>query len=226
MARSFRELRQQSKRMKIGDHVYLITDRLQTGAGVPVMICALQDSTVEVFVEFTHEPKILKVSNRGDILSSNLYAHSILNLVYQTYGEIEHKYGSILNLPTEEIVAQLLRRGLAPQTARHCVDLFAEVEWHNAPLPLRQWLESIRDFYHPLRPVQNPSHRRRRFAPLCLKRSRFSPRLAVTLICRHREEPVPWIQLIACQSADLFLGYWDRFKSVTISLADACLEEN
>ena len=208
MARSFRELRQQSKRMKIGDHVYLITDRLQTGAGVPVMICALQDSTVEVFVEFTHEPKILKVSNRGDILSSNLYAHSILNL------------------PTEEIVAQLLRRGLAPQTARHCVDLFAEVEWHNAPLPLRQWLESIRDFYHPLRPVQNPSHRRRRFAPLCLKRSRFSPRLAVTLICRHREEPVPWIQLIACQSADLFLGYWDRFTSVTISLADACLEEN
>ena len=139
MARSFRELRQQSKRMKIGDHVYLITDRLQTGAGVPVMICALQDSTVEVFVEFTHEPKILKVSNRGDILSSNLYAHSILNL------------------PTEEIVAQLLRRGLAAQTARHCVDLFAEVEWHNAPLPLRQWLESIRDFYHPLRPVQNPS---------------------------------------------------------------------
>ena len=112
MARSFRELRQQSKRMKIGDHVYLITDRLQTGAGVPVMICALQDSTVEVFVEFTHEPKILKVSNRGDILSSNLYAHSILNLVYQTYGEIEHKYGSILNLPTEEIVAQLLRRDL------------------------------------------------------------------------------------------------------------------
>jgi hypothetical protein len=47
-----------------------------------------------VFVEFTHEPKILKVSNRGDILSSNLYAHSILNL------------------PTEEIVAQLLRRDL------------------------------------------------------------------------------------------------------------------
>jgi hypothetical protein len=99
----------------------------------------------------------LKVSNREDILSSNLYAHSILNLVYQTYGEIEHKYGSILNLPTEEIVAQLLRRGLAPQTARHCVDLFAEVEWRDAQLPLRQWLESIRDFYHPLRPVQNPS---------------------------------------------------------------------
>jgi hypothetical protein len=157
MAGSFRELWQQSKRMKIGDHVYLITDRLQTGAGVPVMICALQDSTVEVFVEFTHEPKILKVSNREDILSSNLYAHSILNLVYQTYGEIEHKYGSILNLPTEEIVAQLLRRGLAPQTARHCVDLFAEVEWRDAQLPLRQWLKSIRDFYHPLRPVKNPS---------------------------------------------------------------------
>jgi hypothetical protein len=143
--------------MKIGDHVYLITDRLQTGAGIPVMICALQDSTVEVVEEFAHEPKILMVRNCEDILSSNLYTHSILNLVYQTYEEIERKYGSILNLRTEEIVAQLLQRGLAPQTARRCVDLFAEVEWHNAQLPLRHWLESIRDFYHRSRPVQKPS---------------------------------------------------------------------
>jgi hypothetical protein len=145
---SFRELGQQLKRMKIGDTVYLITDQLQTGAGIPGMICALQDSTVEVVVEFTHGPKFLKVSNWEDILPSNLYTHSILNAVYQTYEEIEHKYGSILNLTTEEIVTQLIQHGLAPQTARRCVDLFDEVEWHNAQLPLRQWLESIRDFYH------------------------------------------------------------------------------
>src|SRR5208282_5687749 len=143
--------------MKIGDHVYLITDRLQTGAGIPAMISALQDSTVEVVVEFTHEPKLLKIRNCEDIISSNLYAHSILNLVYQTYEEIERKYGSILNLTTEEIVAELLKRRLASQTARRCVDLFAEVEWHNAQLPLRQWLESIRDFYHCARPVQKAS---------------------------------------------------------------------
>jgi hypothetical protein len=52
------------------------------------------------------------------------------------------------NLTAEEIVAQLIQQGLAPQTARRCADLFDEVEWHNARLPLRQWLESIRDFYH------------------------------------------------------------------------------
>jgi len=69
-------------------------------------------------VESTHAPKILKVRNREDILPSNLYTHSILNLVYQTYQEIEHKYGSILNLTTKEMVAQLIQRGLAPQTAR------------------------------------------------------------------------------------------------------------
>jgi hypothetical protein len=112
------------------------------------MICALQDSTVEVVVEFTHGPKFLKFSNWEDILPSNLYTHSILNIVYQTYEEIEHKYGSILNLTTEEIVTQLIQHGLAPQTARRCADLFDEVEWHNAQLPLRQWLESIRNFYH------------------------------------------------------------------------------
>jgi hypothetical protein len=55
---------------------------------------------------------------------------------------------SILKPTTEEIVAQLIQQGLAPDTARRCADLFDEVEWHNAQLPLRQWLESIRDFYH------------------------------------------------------------------------------
>ena len=105
------------KRMKIGDRVYLITDQLQTGAGIPGMICALQDdSAVEVAVDFTHGTKILKVRN-WDILPSNLYTHSILNVVYQTHEKIEHKYGSILNFTIEEIVAQLIQQGLAPQTA-------------------------------------------------------------------------------------------------------------
>jgi hypothetical protein len=134
--------------MKIGDPVYLITDQLQTGTGMPGMICALQDSAVEVVVEFTHGTNILKLCNREDILPSNVYTHSILNVVYQTYGEIERKYGSILKLTNEEIVAHLTQRGLAPQTARRCADLFDEVEWHSAQLPLRQWLESIRDFYY------------------------------------------------------------------------------
>ena len=135
-------------RMKIGDPVYLITDQLKTGAGIPGMICALQDSTVEVAVESAHGTKILEVKNWADILPSNLYAHSILNVVYHAYEDIELRYGSILNLTTEEIGAQLIQQGLAPQTARRCADLFDEVEWHNAPLPLRQWLRRIRDFYH------------------------------------------------------------------------------
>jgi hypothetical protein len=134
-------------RMKIGDHVYLITDRLQTGAGIPGTISGLQDSTVELVLESTDGPRVLQIRNWEDIVPSNLYAHSILNLVYETYEDIEHKYGSILNLTDEEIAAKLARHGLAPQTARRCVDLFNKVKWHNSQKPLRQWLESIRDFY-------------------------------------------------------------------------------
>jgi len=134
--------------MKVGDHVYLITDQLQTGPGIPGIIYTVQDSTVEVVVESTHGPKILKVKHREDILPSNLYTHSILNVVYQTYQEIEHKYGSILNLTTEEIVTQLIQRGLAPQAARRYANILDEVEWLKAKLPLRHWLENIRDFYH------------------------------------------------------------------------------
>jgi hypothetical protein len=133
--------------MTSGDRVYLITDHLRTGAGVPATIIAIQDSTVEVAVEFTDRTEVLKVGT-WDILPSNLYTHSILNVVYQTYEVIEHEHGSILNFTAEEIVAKLNQQGLAPQTARRCADLFDEVDWRKAQLPLRQWLRRIRDFYH------------------------------------------------------------------------------
>ena len=133
--------------MKIGDQVYLIADRHQTGAGIPCMINALDDSTLEVLMELPDNPAILKVCSLEDILCSNVYTHSILNLVYQTYEDIQHKYGSILNLATEEIVAELVQNGLALQTARRCVDLIDHAAWQNQALPLRHWLERIRDIY-------------------------------------------------------------------------------
>jgi hypothetical protein len=63
-----------------------------------------------------------------------LYTHSILNVVYQTYQEIEHKYGSIRNLTPEESSAKLIQRGLALQTAHRCADILDEVECHKARL--------------------------------------------------------------------------------------------
>lgn len=140
--------------MKIGDQVYLITDPHQTGAGIPCVISVLNDTTVEVVVEFHCDSPNLKVCGLEEVLSSNVYTHSILNLVYQTYEEIQHRYGSILNLTFEEIVAQLVQNGLAPQTARRCVDLIDYVAWQNQALPLRRWLESIRDIYHCPGPVR------------------------------------------------------------------------
>ena len=140
--------------MKIGDQVYLITDRHQTGAGIPCVISVLNDTTVEVAVEFPYNPPNLKVCSLEDILCSNVYTYSILNLVYQTYEEIQYRYRSIFNLTAEEIVAQLVQNGLAPQTARRCVDLFDHVAWQNQTLPLRHWLGSIRDIYHCPRPVR------------------------------------------------------------------------
>jgi hypothetical protein len=69
-------------------------------------------------------------------------------------GRSSKRNGSILNLTTGEIVTKLIQHGLAPQSARRCVELFEEVDWHNARLPLRQWLEGIRDFYYRSGPVQ------------------------------------------------------------------------
>ena len=105
------------------------------------------DSMVEVAVEFTHGTKILKVRS-CDILPSHLYTHSILNVVYQTYEEIERDCGSILNLKADTVVQKLTDHGLALQSARQCVDFLDEVDWHRAQLPLRQWLKRIQRFYH------------------------------------------------------------------------------
>ena len=101
----------------------------------------------KVAVEFTHGTKILKVRS-CDILPSNLYTYSILNVVYQTYQEIERDCGSILNLKADIVVQKLTDHSLALQTARQCVDFLDEVDWYRAQLPLRQWLKRIQRFYH------------------------------------------------------------------------------
>jgi len=111
------------------------------------MINALDNSTLEVLLEPPDNPAILKLCSLEDILCSNVYTHSILDLVYQTYEDIQHKYGSIRNLATEEIVAQFVQNGLTLQTARRCVVLIEHAAWQNQALPLCHWLERIRDIY-------------------------------------------------------------------------------
>lgn len=133
--------------MKIGDSVYLVTDHLQIGAGVPAMICAMQNSTVKVAIEEPNGTKLLQVRS-WDLLPANLFTRSVLNLVYETYLEIERDHGSILNLKPDSIVQKLRERTLAPRTARQCVDFLKGIDWSPTQLPLRRWLKSIRDFYH------------------------------------------------------------------------------
>ena len=91
--------------MKIGDQVYLITDRHQTGAGIPCMINALDDSTVEVVMELPDNPTTLKVCSFEEILCSNVYTHSILNLVYQTYEDIQQRITSYQSPLTAALAA-------------------------------------------------------------------------------------------------------------------------
>ena len=133
--------------MKIGDSVYLVTDQLQTGAGIPAMVCEIFNSTVKVAIEEPNGTKLLQVRS-WDLLPANLFTRSVLNLVYETYLEIERDHGSILNLKPDAIVQKLRERTLAPQTARQCVDFLKGIDWSPTQLPLRRWLKSIRDFYY------------------------------------------------------------------------------
>jgi hypothetical protein len=125
----------------------MVTDQLKTGAGIPVMICAMRDSTVKVAIEEINGTKVLQVET-WDLLPSNLFTHSVLNVVYVTYLEIEREYGSILNLKPDAIVRKLIEHSLAAQTARQCVDFLDEIDWRHTELPLRQRLKRIRNFYY------------------------------------------------------------------------------
>jgi hypothetical protein len=51
------------KKMKVGDSVYLVTDQLKTGAGIPAMICGIQESTVKVAIEEINGTKVLQVQS-------------------------------------------------------------------------------------------------------------------------------------------------------------------
>jgi hypothetical protein len=135
-----------SKKMKVGDSVYLVIDQLKTGAGIPAMLCGMQDSTVKVAIEEINGTKVLRVET-WDLLPSNLFTHSVLNIVYESYLEIEREHGSIFNLKPDAIVRKLIEHSLAPQTARQCVDFLDEIDWRHTQLPLRHWLKRIRNFY-------------------------------------------------------------------------------
>jgi hypothetical protein len=111
------------------------------------MICAMRDSTVKVAIEEINGTKVLQVET-WDLLPSNLFTHSVLNVVYETYLEIERDHGSILNLQPDVIIRNLIEHSLAPQTARQCVDFLNEIDWRQTQLPLRQWLKHIRNFYY------------------------------------------------------------------------------
>jgi hypothetical protein len=101
----------------------------------------------QVAIEEINGTKVLQVET-WDLLPSNLFTHSVLNVVYLTYLEIEREYGSILNLQPDVIIRKLIERSLAPQTARQCVDFLNEIDWRQTQLPLRQWLKHIRNFYY------------------------------------------------------------------------------
>src|SRR5580692_10977893 len=91
------------QKMKVGDSVYLITDQLQTGAGIPAMVCEIFNSTVKVAIEEPNGTKLLQVRS-WDLLPANLFTRSVLSLVYEICLEIERDHGSILNLKPDTIV--------------------------------------------------------------------------------------------------------------------------
>ena len=107
----------------------------------------MQDSTVKVAIEEINGTKVLQVET-WDLPPSNLFTHCVLNIIYESYLEIEREHGSILNLKPDSIVRKLIEHRLAPLTARQCVDFLDEIDWRHTQLPLRQWLKRIRNFYY------------------------------------------------------------------------------
>ena len=68
-------------------------------------------------------------------------------------GRVEHQSGSLEATVDVQDMSDDEARGVRCQEQRRCGDLFDEIKWRNGPMPLRRWLESIRDFYHQKNPI-------------------------------------------------------------------------
>jgi len=140
--------------MDIGSPVYFVTDHKTTGAGVPAVVCGLFERSARIAIEREEGTKTMVVP-LWDLLPARAYTAAILRICYGVWETLDAEGRTPGTVHEDDLVRELGRGGLAPDTAEICARLCWDVDW-SAKSPLSAWLKAIRSFYLPKLPTVDP----------------------------------------------------------------------
>jgi hypothetical protein len=131
--------------VKIGDCVYIVSDCLTVGGGIPGVVTALHETTADV--QTSLRSQVLTVATI-DLLPARLYTQAILRAVFDAFNFIEREDGSVLNLKRCELADKLFKQGLNRRTALQCANFFDATEWKVSKFPFYRLVKRIRNYYY------------------------------------------------------------------------------
>ena len=132
--------------MKVGDLVFVISDRSGLEPGTRARIVALEGSSAWVSTGSPAGHEVLPVQT-WDLLPARLYGYAVLHVVCETVRSLKARAGSTLLLKPEYLVRKLVEHGLSVPVARQCTELWDMEPEAVTPLPVREWLRRIKRYY-------------------------------------------------------------------------------
>ena len=141
-----------TRKLHIGQTVYLLTGSDECIAGTPGMLSAIDTNTAKVCVEWEHGTLEFTVAV-ADVLPARVFTAPLLRAACCACDRLELDRGSLVGIPQDELADALVLERIPRAIAQRCASLSNEVDWASDS-PLQAWLRAIRDFYYP-RPIAN-----------------------------------------------------------------------
>ena len=132
--------------MKVGDLVFVVSDRAGVEPGTRAQVVALNGSSAWVLPDSPPGGPVLPVQT-WDLLPARTYGRVVLDAVRQTVRNLKAGSGSTSLLEPEQLVGKLVEHGLSVPAARRCVELWDAEQRGTIPLRVREWVQRIKRYY-------------------------------------------------------------------------------
>ena len=141
-----------TRKLHIGQTVYLLTGSDECIAGTPGMLSAIDTNTAKVCVEWEHGTLEFTVAV-ADVLPARVFTATLLRAACCACDRLVLDRGSLVGVTQDELADALVLERVSRAIAQRCASLSNEVDWASDSA-LQAWLRAIRDFYYP-RPLSN-----------------------------------------------------------------------
>ena len=141
-----------TRKLHIGQTVYLLTGSDECIAGTPGMLSAIDTNTAKVCVEWEHGTLEFTVAV-ADVLPARVFTATLLRAACCACDRLVVDRGALVGVTQDELADALVLERVSRAIALCCASLSNEVDWASDSA-LQAWLRAIRDFYYP-RPLAN-----------------------------------------------------------------------